>query len=49
MLSSEPKVEGGNNYRDLDYLGYHKHLIIIAFFLIHRLKKITTNTPLQET
>ena len=34
MLSAEPKVEAGNTYRDLDYLGYHKNLIIIGF-LIH--------------
>ena len=27
------KVEAGNTYRDLDYLGYHKNLIIIVFFL----------------
>ena len=32
MLSAEPKVEAGNTYRDLDYLGYHKNLIIIVFF-----------------
>ena len=35
MLSAEPKVEAGNTYRDLDYLGYHKNLMIIVFFLIH--------------
>ena len=31
MLSAGPKVEVGNNYRDLDYLGDHKNLIIIVF------------------
>ena len=34
MLSAEPKVEAGITYRDLDYLGYHKNLIIFVF-LIH--------------
>ena len=24
MLSSEPKAEADNSYRDFDYLGYHK-------------------------
>ena len=38
MLSAEPKVEAGNNYGNLDYLGYHKNLIIIVF-LIHRLEE----------
>ena len=38
MLSAEPKVEAGNNYRNLDYLGYHKNLIIIMF-LIHRFEE----------
>ena len=38
MLSAEPKVEAGNNYRNLDYLGYHKDLIIIVF-LIHRFEE----------
>ena len=49
MLSAEPKVEAGNTYQDLDYLGYHKNLIIIGFFEYIVLKKITTNTPSQET
>ena len=38
MLSAEPKVEAGNSYRNLDYLGYHKNLIIIQF-LIHRFEE----------
>ena len=35
------KVEAGNTYRDLDYLGYHKNLIIIFFYiiLIHRFEE----------
>ena len=37
-LSAETKVEAGNNYRNLDYLGYHKNLIIIQF-LIHRFEE----------
>ena len=46
MLSAEPKAEADNTYRDL--VGYHKNLMIIVFLYIV-LKKITTNTPLQET
>ena len=38
MLSAEPKVEAANNYRNLDYLEYHKNLIIIMF-LIHRFEE----------
>ena len=38
MLSAEPKVEAGNNYRNLDYLGDHKNLIIIMF-LKHRFEE----------
>ena len=49
MLSAEPKVEAGNTFRDLDYLGYHKNLIIIVYFKYIVLKKITTNTPSPET
>ena len=38
MLSSELKAGAGNNYRNLDYLGDHKNLIIIVF-LIHRFEE----------
>ena len=35
MLSSEPKVEAGNNYRDLYYLPYNN----CFFILIHRFEE----------
>ena len=49
MLLAEPKAEADNTYRDPDYLGYHKNRILQIVLLYIDLKKITTNTPLQET
>ena len=43
----QPRPSARSQY--LDYLGYHKkpNLIIVLLYIV--LKKITTNTPSQET
>ena len=46
MLSAEPKAEDDNTYRDLDYLGYHKNIMLLYKMFE---KKIMTNTPSQGT
>ena len=46
MLSAEPKAEDDNTYTDLDYLGYHKNIMLLYKMFE---KKIMTNTPSQGT